>query len=267
MIISIPKHIIKNSQIFKKHSTFESTVNFIDSNNNLIAVHPFYVARSPFAIIVKLDRDQFNIFFHNIEYLQFDNEYLYFDNYRYKLSDISFSNHDLLTLTEKEKLSKDKLKDILNSIDKTLNKNTKQLTYSKVLDNKTNDFIEAFSTINFTESINNLIGFGEGLTPSGDDIICGTLAGLLLSNNIELFNNLKTQTKEILTINKTSIFSYTFLNYAFNGLFIEYVYNLFLTNDIDDLITNISNMGHRSGIDYLIGIKIGIKKGGKLYDL
>lgn len=267
MIISIPKHLLKNSNIFKKHSTFENTVNFSDSNNNLIAIHPYYVTKSPFAIIVKLEKNEFNNFFDTITYLQIDNNFLYLDNHKYNLNAVLLSNHDLLSLSLNQKVSENKLRHILNSIDNILENTNKKTIYQDILANKITDFEISFETNDYIKSLNNLIGFGEGLTPSGDDIICGTLAGLLLANNITLFETLKDQTKTVLTLNKTSIFSYTFLNYAFLGLFIEHVYNLYLTNDIDDIISKISNMGHRSGIDYLIGIKIGIKKGGILYDL
>lgn len=101
-----------------------------------------------------------------------------------------------------------------------------------------------------------LIGLGIGLTPSGDDFLCGFLAGLRLSDGSSVF--LPFLEQHILhTLDRTNEISATFLRCAVLGQFSAPVH---LLTDPDVTARQIylafSSIGHSSGIDTLCGIYI-----------
>lgn len=260
MLISIASNLLNNNNLFKKHSTFNSTVNFIDDFNNLIAIHPYYIEKSPLAIIVDLEIDEFEKYFKNINYLQIVDDTLYLDSFKFDLNKIKKTNHSLLADTNFDL----DYHELLKEIDYIIESNFKNILINGLLEIKINNLIKSFNDEKVKEAISDLIGYGDGLTPSGDDIIAGTLAGLLLSKNNTEFERFKGVVSRELTKNKTTIFSDSFIKHAMEGNFILNVINLVSNQNKKEVLINISNMGHRSGIDYLVGIKIGILKGGKI---
>lgn len=113
-----------------------------------------------------------------------------------------------------------------------------------------------------------LIGVGEGLTPSGDDFNCGMLAAQYYlrghSHADELKNHLISQITP--RINTTTIISKEFLIYACEGKFSQMVKNVLLKSqeeiDVTSEIIKIRDIGHTSGIDFLTGLYFGLLKGG-----
>lgn len=108
------------------------------------------------------------------------------------------------------------------------------------------DFTEGYNYIcNFLKNrkLEDLLGLGKGLTPSGDDFLIGFLAANRLARRNVSLN---------LDFNRTNYISGEFLRYALNGIFSEDL-NEFLTKDISK-IKNIISYGHTSGSDTLLGI-------------
>lgn len=99
-----------------------------------------------------------------------------------------------------------------------------------------------------------LIGLGIGLTPSGDDFLCGLLAGL------ELFHCTKTpfyqmlRQRILLHTDRTNDISGAFLSCACNGLFSRAVCSLQTLPASHMIFDTFSAIGHSSGIDTLCGI-------------
>lgn len=99
-----------------------------------------------------------------------------------------------------------------------------------------------------------LIGLGIGLTPSGDDFLCGLLAGL------ELFRRTQTPFYQILQqhillhTDRTNDISGAFLFCACNGLFSRAVCSLQTLPASHVILHTFSEIGHSSGIDTLCGI-------------
>lgn len=109
--------------------------------------------------------------------------------------------------------------------------------------------------------IHKFIGVGNGLTPSGDDFLVGFLFVLFLNHNLPkaLFERLIHEVK--INIYRTTDLSGTFLQYACQGKFGEYLLELgnSLANEsgITEWIEKIGALGHSSGIDTLTGITAG----------
>ncbi|PKM90382.1 MAG: hypothetical protein CVU85_00775 [Firmicutes bacterium HGW-Firmicutes-10] len=113
-----------------------------------------------------------------------------------------------------------------------------------------------------------LVGVGEGLTPSGDDFNCGMLAAQYYLRGNEYADALKDQliTQISQRINTTTIISKEFLVYACQGKFSQMVKNVLIKSqkeiDVTEEIIKIRDIGHTSGIDFLTGLYFGLLKGG-----
>lgn len=104
-----------------------------------------------------------------------------------------------------------------------------------------------------------LLGLGIGLTPSGDDFLCGILAGILLSSQEHtLFS--RTLKKEIsLHLNDTIDISAAFLACALEGQFSLAVNSLHDIPSPAELLAAFSVIGHSSGMDTLCGVYFTLK--------
>lgn len=100
-----------------------------------------------------------------------------------------------------------------------------------------------------------LIGLGEGLTPSGDDFLCGVLAGCHLSDSppaATLSRELRTLLPTFLKA--TNSISAGFLRCAADGLFSRPTIALAQGTSLSAAQEAFSSIGHSSGIDTLSGI-------------
>lgn len=99
-----------------------------------------------------------------------------------------------------------------------------------------------------------LIGLGHGLTPSGDDFICGILAGIVMMNASEhpFSETLKEQLP--LHFEETNDISRAFLSCALLNQFSFPVMELPHAASPDCILTAFKKIGHSSGVDTLCGI-------------
>lgn len=99
-----------------------------------------------------------------------------------------------------------------------------------------------------------LLGLGTGLTPSGDDFLCGILAGFLFSGSTDhpFAKHLKDLTADRLA--DTIDISAAFLSCALKGQFSLPVVSLLNLPAAEDIFTSFSAVGHSSGTDTLCGI-------------
>ena len=113
-----------------------------------------------------------------------------------------------------------------------------------------------------------LIGLGEGLTPSGDDFNCGMLAALFYLRGSQYADRLREELIRQIRhrINTTTIISKEFLIYACEGRFSQMVKYILIKSqneqDVTMEIMKIRDVGHTSGIDFLTGLYFGLLKGG-----
>ena len=104
------------------------------------------------------------------------------------------------------------------------------------------------------EKLCELIGLGTGLTPSGDDFLCGVLAGLHIQGNEYsefaycLRNNIRKN------LQRTNDISAAFLSSAIEGHFSLAVNELWKNPDTEKISQMFHSIGHSSGMDTLCGI-------------
>jgi len=104
----------------------------------------------------------------------------------------------------------------------------------------------------------NLVGRGPGLTPAGDDVLCGLLAALMLP----IPSNRLLVSRIVESLPYTNEISGQMLRDAANGKFIEPIVNLmsalYGTDDIDRAVPALKSVGSSSGSAMLVGILAGI---------
>lgn len=118
----------------------------------------------------------------------------------------------------------------------------------------TDPFLTQAETILRTGApITDLIGLGIGLTPSGDDFLCGVLAGLTLLGlrDSQNFRHLSAEISRNLA--KTNAISAAFLRCAMNGQFSEALVTLGSVS-FSQSLQMFHDIGHSSGADTLCGL-------------
>ena len=98
------------------------------------------------------------------------------------------------------------------------------------------------------------IGLGPGLTPSGDDFLCGIFAGLML--RYPDGHPFQAVLREAVSchLSGTNDISSAFLRCAFNGQFSQAVISLATLPSSEALSQSFLALGHSSGLDTLCGI-------------
>lgn len=106
--------------------------------------------------------------------------------------------------------------------------------------------------------LSRLIGLGTGLTPSGDDFLCGVLAGLsLLGKKNHPFT--RCLTSEIASrLSDTIDISAAFLSCALQNNYSLAVNHLLQVPTPDVILAEFTKIGHSSGIDTLCGVYWGL---------
>ena len=110
------------------------------------------------------------------------------------------------------------------------------LTFAQTKINQCTAFFKQYNYGDAASELVSLVGLGIGLTPSGDDFLCGVLAGLILCSQ---------------WLHKISP---EFLKCALRGHFGQAVMNLSSAASVQDILPAFEAIGHSSGIDSLCGI-------------
>lgn len=128
---------------------------------------------------------------------------------------------------------------------------------------KFSDEMITFKNFNAEQIATWLLGRGKGLTPSGDDILCGYIFVLLLVDKANTYlSSLVKQIRNNLKL--TTDVSKAYLICATQGYVNSKVYQLYKSfknhnfKDIDSELNSILEIGHTSGKDLSYGIKLGI---------
>ncbi|MCI8454280.1 MAG: DUF2877 domain-containing protein [Lachnospiraceae bacterium] len=103
------------------------------------------------------------------------------------------------------------------------------------------------------ESLAALVGLGIGLTPGGDDFLCGVLAGIRLGGRADqpFFRALHATVSR--KLDQTNDISREFLKCALEGQFGQFVHR-FYKGSTEEIFAEAKKIGHSSGMDTLCGI-------------
>ena len=107
---------------------------------------------------------------------------------------------------------------------------------------------------NACRELSKLIGLGIGLTPSGDDFLCGILAGLKLINRQNYTFTKCLQYYIQHNLKNTNQISQAFLRAAVANHFSQAVNILWNNPSLEEITMAFQSIGHSSGMDTLCGI-------------
>lgn len=99
-----------------------------------------------------------------------------------------------------------------------------------------------------------LIGLGIGLTPSGDDFLCGVLAGCTLCGLTEHPFAVQLRQQTLRQLSRTNDISGAFLRCAVQGQFSQAVSLLSRSCPLEEITAAFQAIGHSSGMDTLCGV-------------
>ena len=246
-----------NSPI-KIHSIYENTVNLI-VNNQILALQTHNTVISPISLIT--NANSFNINLNSKIYI--NNNCIFIDNFCFDYSKTEIIDSKMHKNTFN--ISCDMLIQAIykanfsgfNAIfssNTAIKENFLIINAAKnKIDTCTNELINK-NYENAANALSNLIGLGIGLTPSGDDFLCGVLAGCIF-DSLEKHLFVKLLKKQIQNnLQNTNDISKAFLSCALNDNFSTPVLNLPYFKSSDEIYDNFKKIGHSSGIDTLCGI-------------
>lgn len=119
------------------------------------------------------------------------------------------------------------------------------------------DCTEHYQVQRFEEAagtLSHLLGIGIGLTPSGDDFLCGVLAGLCLISKEEHLFGKRLKAEIASHLSDTVDISAAFLSCALKGQYSLAVNRLVQFKEPWQIAKIFSQIGHSSGIDTLCGV-------------
>ena len=246
-----------NSPI-KIHSIYENTVNLI-VNNHILALQTHNTVISPISLIT--DANSFNINLNSKIYI--NNNCIFIDNFCFDYSKTEITDSKMHKNTFN--ISYDMLiqaiyKADFSGFNAIFSSNTdikENFLIINAAKNKINISTNELLNKNYENAANtlsSLIGLGIGLTPSGDDFLCGVLAGCIF-DNLEKHSFVKLLKKQIQNnLQNTNDISRAFLSCSLNDNFSTPVLNLPYFKSPDEVYDNFKKIGHSSGIDTLCGI-------------
>lgn len=282
-ILSYPDHLddlFNENVMFSVHSSFKNTIN-LNYRNTLISLQHKDLMLTPMSICLDLTPSEFrNICFDRSNIVYIKNRTLYINEVSFEMSHTKQRN---LQLTENfNKMEVQNLQKELNHYLLNLDRNGEMIKVFQMLNNYSVNklsllgeyFYRVFKKFSSTrindlyEQLHELIGVGEGLTPSGDDFLCGLIASTYFINTKDMMS-LRLFFKEMLPLhmNKTTDISRAYLLNALDGRFMEGLVRIYESSlkkeDVVQILNEISGMGHSSGTDFLLGLNFGLKLGGK----
>ncbi len=250
--------ILNSNSPVKIHSVYENTVNLI-VNNQILALQTHNTVISPISLIT--DANSFNINLNSKIYI--NNSCIFIDNFCFDYSKTEIIDSKMHKNTFN--ISCDMLIQAIYKADFSgfnaifssntdIKENFLIINAAKTkIDTCTNELINK-NYENAANVLSNLIGLGIGLTPSGDDFLCGVLAGCIF-DNLEKHSFVKLLKKQIQnSLQNTNDISRAFLSCALNDNFSTPVLNLHYFKSSDEIYDHFKKIGHSSGIDTLCGI-------------
>lgn len=252
-------NLLKTYNEWTVHSIYRKTVN-LQNGSNLIALQANHSPLSPISLITSYDEDTFaELPFVIAQKVNISN---------LDLSSTEFFNTQLtpspeiiceMTPVIKKVIESSQANgfNLIFSKSPKVNDDFLLLAASKKLEEITL-LLKAQKWQESSEKLTSLIGLGIGLTPSGDDFLCGFLAGMILKGKDQhpLYTLLR---QSILnSLERTNPISQAFLHCACQKQFSLTTCNIKNSPSFDRLFQDIQSIGHSSGADTLCGVFLAV---------
>ncbi len=276
MIFSINKTTQYILALFKQssqgvvHSVYRKTIN-LSFNGQLVALQACHSPLSPISLITELDTAQMealDISTGNKVIVSKNKITILGNSENYSFKHSTAVIYDTTFVPNLETETVESLRYTIKCVISDVNTNGMDLIFNNaiteasplpfiVAKKRIDDGTSFFDNKNFEDAAKEfvrLIGLGSGLTPSGDDFLCGMLAGIQILNlQAHPFSvYLKALIKEHL--NDTVDVSAAFLSCALENQFSLAVNSLGRLPSYIETKENFLAIGHSSGIDTLCGV-------------
>ena len=246
--------ILQNSTTGSVHSVYRNTVNII-VNDHLLALQTLGSPFSPISLITDLDASEFiTSDVHEGQIVAFD----YTDATVVDLAPTMKIPHKIRHELYKKfsriiQASDTNGFDLIFQMSPSVNQDL-VLSVAETKIHMANTLFHKEQYLEASHVISELVGLGIGLTPSGDDFLCGILAGFHIqgledSRKVEC---LREAIRERLS--RTNEISRAFLESALSGHFSQAVNALWNNPDEEEIAKMFNSIGHSSGMDTLCGI-------------
>lgn len=247
---SVALELLIEGKEFTVHSIFEKGCNIVDCNDQLIFLGTDENGTFPFGILLDLQTKQAVKAGIKIG----DTFIVHHKQLSHNRFDIKFDHTKILPLNiDFEQANIDNLKENMKQISfKSYASTDFELTNISEFIHKLQD-----SSQKLEDDFRYFIGRGQGLTPTGDDILVGILYGHFIHPFIAP-NHLKTIGK-LIKEPLTTIVSQRFLTCAVEGLFSSKITNLQYDSSLESL-KSLMQVGSSSGKDTLYGIFMALNK-------
>ena len=249
------------------HSVFSKAFNIRTEGDELISIVAPEKLNGPHRILLKLPEDDFISFGikRGTKTVRTAQE-ISIDNGNFLIS-LEKSKRWSFQVEIKKEISAGKIGDAIFYL-KIFLAGEKKNRISQELEVRTQKLIESIEEENspkISKNVKRLIGFGEGLTPSGDDFLVGLITSLHFLGNSESQHLLK-KIKRIINLEKerTTFLSGKFLEYACQGKFSETILSLMKTIfsgdrvEVKEAVRRCLDFGATSGRDTVLGILSGL---------
>ena len=268
--------ILKSTSTLIVHSVYRKAVN-LKAGNQLLSLQPRGSVLSPISLITDCTEDELaklsftagkalSVPLHT-EHTFWQNLFLSGRNLEHDparrnfLCNREFQQHFLLHKKIRQAIAMTENSDLpphMRGVELILNQPNlvSESLYMSAIQNILHQFrLETGDSAKMADTLCRLIGLGIGLTPSGDDFLCGFLAGLRLSlSESDRFRQIL-EKKICSHLNRTNEISAAFLHCAVLGQFSAPIH-LLINPDItvEQIYLAFSGIGHSSGVDTLCGI-------------
>lgn len=285
-ILSYPKSlrpVFTSMHSMHIHSVYKSTIN-VEQEGWFLALQPTGLPLTPMSITLDLNPSEFErLSVQKGDVVIFDDLGIQINNTRFalyqaKTVECGITDLRIHTAHEQQRLSDGIARNLFAQIGKgeLLSAARQVLTRSPTqlssIGRHLADVLEQLHSTHEPESVVKqalrLLGVGEGLTPAGDDFLCGLLASLTLLSQSPTVTTLREQLVTALqgSLTSTTRISREYIRHAMDGQFTALVRQLVLSNaqdqDFVPVLNELRSIGHSSGSDFLIGMYFGLTLGG-----
>ncbi len=285
-ILTYPKHhadLFESNHTLKVHSAFQSTLNLL-SKDSLVTLQHRDSLKTPMSIVLDISPIDFHLMINQgVNDVHITKEGILIKNKLFSLMNAREIDYDLSKMST---LNKTEISCLNATLEEFLCNSNRSGELAMVFrmnhGNPSSELsffgqyaksiLDKLSRVDHHEYIDTcltLLGMGEGLTPSGDDFICGLLAATYFSEEKNVYDlRIELIATLLDKLNSTTDISKAYLLHACNGRFMEGVLQLQQQtqqkNDITPILNQIASMGHSSGTDFLVGMVFGLKLGGTI---
>ncbi len=266
-------HILKNKRNGEIHSVYRKTIN-IRMDGELLALQAFQSPLSPISLITELNEGSMK----NLTLREGDAVRITDSSVIIGPHCFSFQNTECIQTMLKGALSFSSIQSLKENLETVIfashtggfdtifqnNKNPDIPLPSLILEGARTYMSQAYYSIldkdytSSSSSLCRLIGLGTGLTPSGDDFLCGLLAGLILTGQEASPFSLLLKEEIRKNLSNTNDISQAFLRCALRNQFSCPVLALANMPNVPSIHHSFKQIGHSSGIDTLCGILFAI---------